>query len=155
MGKGSLLPKDIPLNSSKDVFVNESIQILDKDFKISAMLMGVPHAVILVDKLDIDEVHKYGSLIETNELFPKKINVNFVKIEDNKNISVRTWERGCGYTLGCGTGMTASAILSNYLGKVDKSVNVESEGGTIKIEIDEDIYMIGPAVKICEGFLEV
>ena len=61
----------------------------------------------------------------------------------------------CGYTLGCGTGMTASVIICNYLEKVNKSVNVKSEGGCVKIDIDDFVYMTGPAVKICEGILEV
>lgn len=119
------------------------------------MLMGVPHVVILVDNISIEEVCKYGPLLEKNKVFPKGTNVNFVKIEDNNNIIVRTWERGCGYTLGCGTGMTASAIICNYLGKVNKSVNAKSEGGCVKIDIDDFVYMTGPAVKICEGILEV
>ncbi len=155
MGKGSFLCEDIPVKSHKERFICEKINILDKEFIINAMLMGVPHAVIFVDKLDLDEVHKYGKEIEKNELFPKGINVNFVKVEDENNIFVYTWERGCGYTLGCGTGMTASAIIANYLGKINKSVNVTSQGGCVKIDIEDFVYMTGPAVKICEGTLEV
>ena len=68
---------------------------------------------------------------------------------------VSTWERGCGYTLGCGTGMSASAVIANYLGKVNNSVNVTSQGGCVKIDIEDFVYMTGPAVKICEGTLEV
>ena len=75
---------------------------------------------------------------------------------NDSNILVRTWERGCGYTLGCGTGMTAAVIISNYLGKVSKSVNVTSEGGSIKIDlVNDEVYMSGRAQKICEGNLEV
>ena len=104
----------------------------------------------------MEDIHKYGPLIEKHEVFPKKTNVNFVKILDRKNIEVRTWERGCGYTLGCGTGITASVIISNYLDKVDNSVNVTSEGGSIKIDLENHFaYMTGNAVKICEGNLEV
>ncbi len=153
MGSGSFLSKDIPVRLDKEVFMNEDINILGKGFKINAMLMGVPHAVILVDNLDVNEVLFYGSKIEKNDLFPNGINVNFVKVEDNNNISVRTWERGCGYTLACGTGMTASAIICNKLNLTNKSVNVSSEGGSVKIDIGQEIYMTGPAVKICEGEL--
>ena len=155
MGRGSLLSKDVPVDFYKDKFINESIEILDKEFIVSSMLMGVPHTVVIVDKLNVEEVHKYGSKIEKNKIFPERTNVNFVKIEDNDNISVYTWERGCGYTLGCGTGMTASAIICNYLNKTGKSVNVTSQGGTVKIDIEDFVYMTGPAVKICEGNLEV
>ncbi|MGL4913365.1 MAG: diaminopimelate epimerase [Romboutsia sp.] len=155
MGKGSFKVNDIPVISQMEIFINEDVTILDKDFKLSSMLMGVPHTVILVDKLDIDEVHKYGKEIEKNKMFPEGTNVNFVQIDDFENISVHTWERGCGYTLGCGTGMTACAIICNYLNKVGKSVNVTSQGGTIKIDIEDFVYMTGEAVKICEGTLEV
>ncbi len=155
MGQGSFYSKDIPANLNKDTFIKEKLQILDKTYEISAMLMGVPHAVILVEDFDMEEVYQYGSLIEKNSIFPKGINVNFVKVIDESNILVRTWERGCGYTLGCGTGMTASAIISNKLGLVEKSVKVESEGGVVQIDIDKFVYMTGPAVKICEGILEV
>ena len=155
MGKPNFNPKNIPVNTNKEVFINEKLSIDNKEIEVSSILMGVPHTIVFVDELIKEDIYKYGKLIEENEIFPKKTNVNFVKIEDEKNISVYTWERGCGYTLGCGTGMTASVILSNYLNKVDKVVNVKSEGGIVKIEITDDVYMIGNAVKICEGILEV
>lgn len=156
MGSGSFKSYDIPVNDEDDTFINKTVKVLDKEFTISSMLMGVPHTIVFVDEFDMDEVHKYGSLLEKHEKFPKKTNVNFVKVLDEENIIVRTWERGCGYTLGCGTGITASVIISNHLGKVGKSVNVTSEGGSIKIDLEEDFaYMTGNAVKICEGILEV
>ena len=155
MGKGSFLSKDIPVKSQNEIFINQDITVLDKTYKMSSMLMGVHHGVVLVDDLNLNEVKKYGELIEKNEIFTNGINVNFVKIEDNKNISVYTWERGCGYTLGCGTGMSASAVICNYLKKVDNSVDVTSQGGTVKIDIKDFVYMTGPAIKICEGILEV
>ena len=156
MGNGSFVCRDIPVIHNKEKFIKETVKIIDKEFEISSMFMGVPHSVIFVDDINLEEVHKYGSKIEKNEIFPQGTNVNFVKIEDNKSILVATWERGCGYTLGCGTGMTASAIISNYLGKVDKNVHVTSQGGCVKIDIEEDfVYMTGPSIKICEGLLEV
>ena len=156
MGRGSFKSKDIPVNSNKDKFINEEINVLDQKFIISSMLMGVPHAVVFVDDINMDEIHKYGPIIEKHQVFPKKTNVNFVKIIDEKNILVRTWERGCGYTLGCGTGITASVIISNYLNKVENHVNVTSEGGSIIIDlINDEAYMTGKAEKICEGNLEV
>ena len=155
MGKGSFKSKDIILENNKDKFINETIQINDKKITINFILMGVPHVVVLVNEFNMDEINKYGKLIEEFEIFPNKTNVNFVKIEDENNIQVRTYERGCGYTLGCGTGMTASAIICNYLNKVNKNVNVTSEGGCVKIDIEDFVYMTGPAIKICEGILEV
>ena len=155
MGKGSFIPKDIPVVTNKDIFINERVQILDKEFYISSINMGVPHTVILVDELNLEEVRKDGREIEKYKIFPEGTNVNFVKVVDKNNITVNTWERGCGYTLGCGTGMTASAVTCNYLDKVGKSVNVTSQGGSVKIDIEDFVYMTGPSVKICEGNLEV
>ena len=156
MGKGSFKSEDILVNTTKEVFINEKINILDKEFIISSMLMGVPHTVVFVEDIDMREVHKYGPLIEKYEIFTQNTNVNFVKVIDESNIIVRTWERGCGYTLGCGTGMTASVVISNYLNKVGKNVNVTSEGGSIKIDlVDNEVYTSGSAQKICEGNLEV
>lgn len=156
MGSGSFLSKDIPVNSDKETFIKEKIQVLDREYEVTSMLMGVPHTVVFVDDIDMNEINKYGYEIEKHEIFPQKTNVNFVKVIDEENILVRTYERGCGYTFGCGTGMTASVIISNYLNKVKKSVKVTSEGGSVKIDLEEGFaYMTGPAVKICEGYLEV
>lgn len=155
MGKPNFNPTSIPVNTDKEVFINEKLVVNNKEIELSSILMGVPHTIVFVDELVKEDVCKYGELIEKNEIFPKKTNVNFVKVDDRDNIHVYTWERGCGYTLGCGTGMTASVIVANYLDKVNKSVNVKSEGGSVSIEILDDVYMIGNAVKICEGTLEV
>jgi diaminopimelate epimerase len=155
MGQPNFNPELIPVKTKKEVFINEKLVVDGKELEISSILMGVPHTIVFVDELVKEEVYKYGELIEKNEIFPKKTNVNFVKVDDKDNIHVYTWERGCGYTLGCGTGMTASVIVANYLDKVNKTVNVKSEGGTVRIEILDDVYMIGNAVKICEGNLEV
>ncbi|MGL5507424.1 MAG: diaminopimelate epimerase [Paraclostridium sp.] len=154
MGKPNFNPKFIPVDTTKKEFVNEHIQVEDKLFEISSVLMGVPHTIVFVEELNKDYVYKYGPLLEKHNIFPKNTNVNFVKVEDEENISVYTWERGCGYTLGCGTGMTASVIISNLLNKVKNIVEVKSEGGIVKIDISDDIYMIGNAVKICEGTVE-
>lgn len=155
MGKPNFNPKNIPVNTNKEVFIKEKLLIDNKEVEVSSILMGVPHTIVFVDELIKEDIYKYGKLIEENEIFPNKTNVNFVKVDDKDNIHVYTWERGCGYTLGCGTGMTASVILANYLGKTNEIVNVKSEGGSVRIEILDDVYMIGNAVKICEGTLEV
>ncbi|WP_283594254.1 diaminopimelate epimerase [Paraclostridium bifermentans] len=155
MGKPNFNPKNIPVNTNKEVFIKEKLSIDNKEVEVSSILMGVPHTIVFVDELIKEDIYKYGKLIEENEIFPNKTNVNFVKVDDKDNIHVYTWERGCGYTLGCGTGMTASVILANYLGKTNEIVNVKSEGGSVRIELLDDVYMIGNAVKICEGTLEV
>ena len=151
MGLGSYNPSEIPVSTDKEIFINEKITILDKTYNIHAVLMGVPHLVIVVDQIDKEETIKYGEILETHDIFPKNINVNFAQIVDKNTVKVSTWERGCGYTLGCGTGMSAVAMVLNKLGHTNNVVSVESEGGKVEIEITDSVYMIGPAVKICEG----
>ncbi len=155
MGEGSFKTSDIPMATDKEKFIEEKVHILDRDFTMTSMLMGVPHTIVFVDEFNLDMIEKYGPAIENCDLFPEKTNVNFVKVRDKYNINVYTWERGCGYTLGCGTGMTAAAVVCNYLEKTEKSMNVTSKGGTVKIDIGDKVFMTGPAVKICEGYLEV
>ncbi|OPJ56899.1 diaminopimelate epimerase [Alkalithermobacter paradoxus] len=155
IGKPNFNPKHIPVDTNKEKFINEDIIVDNKKINISTVLLGVPHTVVFVDEINKDQVLKYGELIEKHNIFPQNTNVNFVKVIDEENIVVSTWERGCGYTLACGTGISASAFIANYLGKTSNKVNVVSEGGKLFIEIIDDIvYMQGPAVKICEGILE-
>lgn len=156
MGEGYYNPELIPLNTNqynKERFINETIKVLDKDFAISSVLMGVPHTIIFVsDEMSVEDVKKYGEKIETHSLFPKKTNVNFVKVIDKDNIFVQTWERGCGYTFGCGTGMTAAAMIAYLLNKVNNKVNVSCAGGNVEITLtDSGAFMSGSAEKIYKG----
>ena len=135
-------------------FYNRLINIEGKEFEISYTILGVPHAIIYIDKLNKEALLKYGPLIEKHEIFPKNTNVNFVEIIDKNNIKIDTWERGAGNTLACGTGATASVLISNRLGKVLDEVNVKLPGGELNIILDKKeklIYMEGPAVKIAVG----
>ena len=162
-GRGYLADKIIDVAKEENVPIHKdeklarSLSVLDIGEYIPQELYSiVAEVLVFVDDMDMNKIHKYGPLIEKHEIFPEGTNVNFVKIIDEKNILVRTWERGCGYTLGCGTGITASVIISNYLKKVKDSVKVTSEGGSIIIDfIDNEAYMTGKAIKICEGNLEV
>ena len=152
MGKANFNSSSVPVATDKDVFIEEKIVALDKEFTVSSILMGVPHTIIFVDKLDKNLVLKYGPHLETHNIFPKKSNINFVEVVDKDTIKVQTWERGAGYTFACGTGMTSSAIISNYLNKTNKKVKAMSEGGQVFIHMeDNSTYMIGPATKVFEG----
>ena len=155
MGEPILNARIIPVDTKKEVFVDEELVVLDKTYKVSTILVGVPHTVVFVDKIDKNEIIKVGPIIEKHNLFPENTNVNFVEIINEENIKVYTWERGCGYTLACGTGICAAAYIAHYLEKTCKNMVVASQGGTLKIDIENNcINMIGDAVKICEGILE-
>ena len=158
MGMYSLTPNEIPVseefNNEKN-FINKEIQLSNETIIVSSLLMGVPHTVIFTDDASEQIANKYGREIENHKVFPRKTNVNFVKIINKDNIEVYTWERGCGFTLGCGTGMTASVIVANLLGNVNNIVNVKCPGGEVKIDISDKIYMIGSAEKIFEGYIKL
>lgn len=152
MGKASYDGKDIPLNNL-DTLVNTDVEIMNKTYKMTTVLMGVPHTVIFEDNEEYDVVED-GSKIEKFNLFKEGTNVNFVKIINKNHIRVNTWERGAGATLACGTGCSASVVVAKRLGLVDSidEIVVKAPGGELIIEVlNDDVYMKGPAQVVFEG----
>lgn len=151
MGKASFTGKDIPLNNKKSL-IDETIVINNKKYKLTTLLMGVPHTILINnnEEYSINE----GKIIEEYELFTEGTNVNFVKIIDKNNIEVRTWERGAGSTLACGTGCCASVVALEKMGLCSGKVNVKTLGGNLEVNIiNNEVYMIGSANFICRGEL--
>ena len=153
MGYPIFEPNKIPVDINKEKVVLESINVDGKEIEFSSVLVGVPHTVIFVDDINDIDVNEFGSKIEVHPMFPKKTNVNFIEVVDRKNINIYTWERGAGRTLGCGTGSCASVVMGNMLGKLDDSVNVKTEGGSLEVQLKEnyEIFMKGGATTICIG----
>ncbi|AOY78431.1 diaminopimelate epimerase [Clostridium formicaceticum] len=154
MGKMVFEPAKIPVKTEElHSFINQELKIDDKTFMISTVLMGVPHTVIFTEDLDLNMVKTVGPIIEKHAIFPENTNVNFAKIIDPTHIEVRTWERGAGYTLACGTGVTSVCGIAHHLKLVEEVVLVDTEGGRLKITIDQEknIDMEGPAEDICCG----
>lgn len=147
--------KKIPIKIDKDKIVNEKILIDGKEYKFSSVLVGVPHTIIFVKNINHININDLGKQIENHPIFPRKTNVNFVEIINSNNINIYTWERGAGRTLGCGTGSSSSVVIGNILGKLDNQVNVNTEGGKLRIELRDngEINMIGNAVHIAQGVL--
>ncbi len=143
------------INTEKEQFLKEKIDINGKEIEISYIFMGTDHSVIFVNDFQDYNIDELGSKIENYlELFPKKVNVNFVKVNDKNNMEVITWERGAGRTLACGTGVTASAVLARIFGYVDENVKVKVPGGRLFIDYKGegyDAFMTGPSEKIAEG----
>lgn len=150
-------PSEIPVKINKNNIIEEIITIDEKDYKYSAVLVGVPHVVIFVEDIGEIDIDYLGRKIETHPIFPRRTNVNFVEIINSENINIYTWERGAGRTLGCGTGSCASVVIGNKIDKLNNIVNVNTEGGKLTVEIKEDdnIYMTGDAVHIAKGQLLV
>ena len=154
MGKPVFNVKEL-INTEKEQFLREKINIDGKEIEISYIFMGTDHSVIFVNDFSDYDIDEIGKKIENyTDLFPKKVNVNFVKVYDRKRMEVITWERGAGRTLACGTGATASAVLARTFGFVDNKVNVKVPGGQLVIEYEggeNNAFMTGPSEKIAEG----
>jgi diaminopimelate epimerase len=137
--------------------IDYPLRIEDREFKITCVSMGNPHAVIFVENLSQFPVPYYGSLIEGHFLFPKKTNVEFIEVLTPKEIKMRVWERGSGETMACGTGASAAAVASNMKGLTERNVTVHLIGGDLIIEWagNNHIYMTGPAVEVFEGIINI
>lgn len=159
MGKPILVPKDIPMNwEATDPVMNQKIMIQGKEFEVSSVSMGNPHAVIFVDDNKSYPVHEWGSVIENHlELFPRRVNVEFVTLLGEDHLHQRTWERGAGETLACGTGACAVAVASHLTGRTGRKVRIDLLGGTLYIDWRENdhVFMTGPAKTVFEGVIEV
>ncbi len=160
MGAPILECDEIPVVSIKnsDNCIDESIEVLDKKFQFTGISMGNPHAVIFVeDQLDDNDLNKYGSAIEPHERFPKKVNVEFVKILSKNEAILRVYERGVGVTKSCGTGTCAAVVAGTLLNNFEenKPVVVHNDGGDLIITYTgETVFMEGPVEKSFEGFID-
>ena len=158
MGEPILEPEKIPVISEKIPVNDLNLNILDKNLKFTCVSMGNPHAITFIDEnVNEFDVEKYGRLVEINEVFPKKTNVEFINIINKNKIKMRVWERGAGETLACGTGACASAVAAIINGYTNRNISVELLGGTLEIEWnknDNHIYMTGSAKTVFKGFYD-
>jgi diaminopimelate epimerase len=158
MGAPRLTRAEIPMIGDGSVkVINEPLNILHTTFHITCVSMGNPHCVIFVDDVENFLVEKYGQLIENHDLFPRRTNVEFVQILSRSEVRQRTWERGAGETLACGTGasaVTAAAVLN---GLTEKKIINHLSGGDLEMQWAEDgcIYMTGPAVEVFTGEIDL
>lgn len=151
MGKFSYNKEDIPFISEEDS-KEYKIDVNGKQYSATTMLLGVPHTVIYVDEINVDEIIQNGPIIEKLDIFEKNTNVNFVKYVDRDNIEVRTWERGAGITFACGTGTCASVVSGITRGINNNKVIAKLYSGNMIIEyINGNVFMEGPAEFICTG----
>ena len=149
MGRPLYDRADIPMTGEGDA-IDVDIEAAGRTVRISSLLMGVPHTMVLVDDLDALDAAALGPAIERHEMFPRKTNVNFVQVLDRENIRVLTWERGAGLTLACGTGSCASAVMTYKKGLTGPKVAVHLKAGRLIIECLEDgrVLMTGPAQEV-------
>ena len=156
MGAPQLERSAIPMIGAVGSVVNEQLFCGSNAVKITSLLMGVPHTMIFVDNLNETDIVSVGMQIEKHKAFPKGTNVNFVEVVNKYEIKVKTWERGAGSTLACGTGSCASAVASFLNGKTGMEVTVHLTLGDMLIElIDGIVYMTGTANHVFSGEIEI
>jgi diaminopimelate epimerase len=157
MGKASFAPEDIPLNSGEPA-IDYPITVGGKDYRLTAVSMGNPHAVIFTEGTDGLPLEKIGPLFENHSLFPERVNTEFVEALNSRTLKMRVWERGSGETLACGTGACASVAAAVKLGicKADTPVTVKLIGGELRVRVGADfsVNMTGGAEKVYEGVYE-
>ncbi|MFT5442353.1 MAG: diaminopimelate epimerase [Myxococcota bacterium] len=156
MGLPVLEPAKIPttLGEGDGPVLDVTLDVDGTEVVLSSASMGNPHAVVVVDDVDAAPVHSLGAAIENHPAFPNRVNVEFIQIVDRTRILQRTWERGTGETLACGSGACAAAIVSMLRGVVDRTVIVELRGGELEIAWADNtasIFMTGPAKQVFTG----
>ena len=134
------------------------LKILNKEFEITNISMGNPHAVIFLDDVEKVDLEKYGPVIENNKYFPNRTNVEFVEILDKNLVKMRVWERGAKETYACGTGACA-VVVAGYINNLNKrKVKVLLKGGELEINWKEktnEIYMTGIATEVFKGKIAI
>lgn len=158
MGLPRLARAEIPMNGDvAEKVVAEELTVLDRTFRITCVSMGNPHCIIYVDDLDNFPVATYGPLIENHQLFPRRTNVEFVQIISRTEVRQRTWERGAGETLACGTGASAVCVAGLLNGLTERKILNHLSGGDLELEWVENgpVFMTGPAVEVFSGEIEI
>lgn len=159
MGSPILEAAEIPVVAEKSPVVDTPITVDGKEYRMTCVSMGNPHAVVYVDEMIDDEtMAKIGPLFEHHERFPRRVNTEFVKVLSRERVQMRVWERGTGETLACGTGACAVTVASILNGLTEDSITVELLGGNLEIFWDRKenvVYMTGPATTVFEGEIEI
>ena len=156
MGRPILQPSKIPttLGTGDGPVLDVDLEVSGQTVRLSSVSMGNPHAVIEVPHVDTAPVKQLGSAIENHPAFPNRVNVEFIEVVDRELIRQRTWERGTGETLACGSGACAVAVTAMLRDRTDRAVRVQLRGGELEIQWageDQSVFMTGPAIEVFEG----
>lgn len=156
MGAPILAAEQIPVRLSGDPVVNAPLTANGREYRMTCVSVGNPHAVIFTEGVGRLPLEQIGPSIENHPLFPNRTNVEFVEVIDREHVFMRVWERGTGETLACGTGCCATAVAAVLNGLTDNRITVKLLGGELEIEWDREqnlIFMTGPATTVFEGEL--
>lgn len=154
MGEPILEAEKIPVIAKTSPVIGEMITAGDREWKMTCVSMGNPHAVIFVDDVDGFDLDHFGPLFENHKVFPKRTNTEFVKVHSRSEVSMRVWERGSAETWACGTGACASVMACILNGLTEDEVLIHLRGGDLNIRYDRGsnhVFMTGPATEVFSG----
>ena len=159
MGSPVLTPSQIPVKCEGDRMINQPVSVGGKEYYITCVSMGNPHAVVFTEEeVTALNLEKIGPLFENHEIFPDRVNTEFIHVIDEKTIDMRVWERGSGETLACGTGACASVVACVLNHKTEDEVLVHLLGGDLEVRYDREkntVLLTGPAEFICTGEIAI
>lgn len=158
MGAPVLEPARIPVKLGKDKCIAERLTVDGKEYELTAVSMGNPHAVVFVDDTAGLPLEKIGPGFEHHPAFPERINTEFVQILNRKEVNMRVWERGSGETLACGTGTCATVVACVLNGLTEDEITVHLLGGDLIVKYDrkaETVWMTGPATVVFDGEIDI
>jgi len=158
MGRAELRPEMIPVRLPGESVIARTVTIEGTEYAITCVSMGNPHCVVFCDDIDTLDLAGIGPMYENNELFPDRVNTEFVEIMGKNHLKMRVWERGSGETLACGTGACASAVAAVLNGYADKDTDIRVTllGGELIIRYtDEAVFMTGECKKVFDGVVEI
>jgi len=154
MGPPILEAAQIPVNVPRGKPVDVGLRLSSRAFQMTCVSMGNPHAVIYTEDVASVPLASLGPEIETHPLFPQRVNVHFVEVHSPEEVTMRTWERGSGITLACGTGASAVCVAGVLTGRSGRKIVAHLPGGDLRLEwreADENVYMTGPAAEVFTG----
>ena len=157
MGKAELSPAKIPVNLDGDKIINKTINIADSEYNITCVSVGNPHAVVFVENVDKIDIHTVGPKFENADIFPERVNTEFVRVINSKTIKMRVWERGNGETMACGTGACAAVVAAVENGYCNKGedITVKVRGGDLTVNYtDMGITLTGDCNLVYKGEIE-
>ena len=160
MGEPIFKPNEVPVDLGKelDMVLDYPVTIDEKEYNITCVSMGNPHCITYVDDTDSFPLEEIGPKFESNPIFPRRVNAEFVQVVSRDYLKMRVWERGSGETLACGTGTCATVVASILNGLTEDEVTVRLLGGELIIKWDREtnlVYMTGPAKVVFDGVIEI
>lgn len=156
MGVPRLNAHSIPILSEKDLVINDPIEVQKKNYRMTGISMGNPHAVIFSEEINGISLEETGRELEFHPRFPERANIEFCHVIARDRMEIRVWERGVGETLACGTGACAAVVASVLNDLTDEEVIVKLLGGELSVRWDRKVnhvFLEGPAVKVFDGVL--